>query len=115
MTNHASGHYAETVAADYLRTHGYVVLECNWRHPRAEIDVVARSKDGVVTFFEVKHRSTNRQGTGLDYITSAKLRQMMFAAELWVAQHDFGGEYTLGAIELSGSAYEVTAVLEDIG
>jgi len=115
MTNYATGHRAEKVAARYLQAQGYKVYALNWRHPRAEIDIVAQMGGGPVTFVEVKHRTSANQGSGLDYITPTKLRQMSFAAELWVAQHGYRGEYTLGAIELAGAQYEVTGFVPDIG
>ena len=117
MTNYATGHYAEQVAADYLRKRGYEIIAINWRHARAEIDIIARKKrlfgKALLLFFEVKHRKTTRQGTGLDYINAKKLQQMQFAAELYVATNGYTGEYALGAIELSGD-YAVTACLENI-
>lgn len=120
MTNYAHGHEAEKVAAAYLKRHGYAVLELNWRHARAEIDIVARkrSRFGIgsqpVTFFEVKYRKTTAQGHGLDYITPKKLQQMKFATELWVAKHNYTGEYTLGALEVAGEDYLVTVFLENV-
>lgn len=114
MTNYATGHEAERVAAEYLKRQKYKVLELNWRRPRAEIDIVARKKRGPVTFFEVKHRKNVSRGRGLEYITSAKLRQMGFAAEMWVTEHRYRGEVALGAIELTGEEYEVTAFLETL-
>jgi hypothetical protein len=35
-------------------------------------------------FVEVKYRRTNRQGSGLEYVTAKKLEQMRFAASSWV-------------------------------
>lgn len=119
MTNYEHGHSAEKRAADYLAAQGYTVLALNWRHARAEIDIIAQKRPrfrarGPMVFFEVKYRKTDAQGRGLDYITSKKLQQMQFAAELWVAGHGYTGEYTLGAIELSGEEYEVTNVIEGL-
>lgn len=119
MTNYSTGHDAEKVAVEYLKKLGYKIIALNWKHVRAEIDIVAekRSRLGRVkqlVFFEVKYRKTTNQGHGLDYITPRKLRQMQFAAELWVASHNYTGEYTLGAIEIAGDEYQVTVLLEDI-
>ncbi|MFZ1249313.1 MAG: YraN family protein [Candidatus Saccharimonadales bacterium] len=119
MTNYATGHQAEKVAAEYLTRHGYTILQLNWRHQRAEIDIVAQKQPrfrpkGPLVFFEVKHRKTDWQGRGLDYITPKKLQQMRFAAELYVAQEQHKGEYCLGAVEVAGADYEVTALLENI-
>jgi len=114
MTNYAHGHEAEKYAVEYLQRQRYKILALNWRHRRAEIDIVARQRGGPVTFVEVKYRESDRQGGGLEYITPKKLQQMRFAAELWVAQHNYHGEYALGAIEVSGADYEVTDFLPEI-
>ena len=118
MTNYSHGHEAEKVAAKFLQKRGYTVLELNWKHKRAEIDIVAQKRlrfrrPGPLTFFEVKYRETDRQGRGLEYITPAKLRRMQFAANLYVSVRKYDGEYVLGAVELSGD-YEITQVIERI-
>ncbi len=114
MTNYAHGHEAEKYAVEYLRKAGYKVLALNWRRPRAEIDIIARNKRGPVTFIEVKYRQSTAQGSGLDYITPRKLKQMRFAAELWVMEERYGGEYVLGAVELSGPDFQVTRFLPEL-
>ncbi len=119
MTNYSAGHEAEKIAARYLEKHGYKVAALNWRHARAEIDIVAEKREvfGLrrhLVFFEVKYRKTSNQGHGLDYITPKKLAQMQFAAQLYVAQHDYRGEYCLGAVELSGDPCGVDVVIEQI-
>jgi putative endonuclease len=114
MTNYAHGHDAEKYAAAYLKKQGYKVLELNWRRPRAEIDIVARKKRGPVMFVEVKYRESDKQGGGLDYITPRKLTQMQFAAELWVTEHNYDGEYVLAALEISGVDFAVTNFIESI-
>jgi putative endonuclease len=114
MTNYSHGHDAEKVAAQYLAAEGYTVRMLNWRHPRAEIDIIAQRPDGSMVFVEVKYRQSAAQGYGLEYITSAKLRQMTFAAELWVSVHHYKGSYSLAAIEVSGPGYEVSAFIDDL-
>jgi Holliday junction resolvase-like predicted endonuclease len=119
MTNYATGHAAEKVAAEYLAKQGYDVLDINWRHKRAEIDIIARKhkrfgRQYPLIFFEVKHRKNDTQGTGLEYITPVKIRQMAFAAELYVAISGYVGDYMLGAIELTGQDYAITQVIENI-
>lgn len=119
MTNYAHGHDAEKVAADYLQRQGYKIVALNWRHKRAEIDIIARKvrrfkRHGPVVFFEVKYRRNGIQGTGLDYVTPQKIRQMRFAAELWMQLTKYSGPCLLGAIEVTGASYEVTACLTDI-
>lgn len=114
MTNYAHGHEAEKLAAEYLKRQGYKILELNWRRPRAEIDIVAQKKRGPLTFVEVKYRQHDTQGGGLDYITPRKLVQMQFAAELWVAENSYEGEYVLSALEMSGEDYAVSNFLPEL-
>jgi len=97
----AAGQLAEAAAAEYLRDLGYEILERNWRTRWCEIDIIA-AKDGTAHFIEVKYRRTPSAGTGLSYITPAKLKRMAFAAELWRTVAGWSGDSELGAVELSG-------------
>lgn len=116
------GKKAEEVATSYLQSKGYKILATNWRRPNCEIDIVAsrKTKKGIfkseklIHFVEVKYRSQARQGTGIDYITPQKLRQMKFAAAMWVSENNWDGSYELGAIEVTGEDYEVTFFLPNI-
>ncbi len=113
MSTTETGRIAEVKAADYLRAHGYKILERNWRTRWCEVDIIAERK-GVVYFVEVKYRASDFQGSGLEYITPAKLRQMHFAAELWVSEHKSEGDYRLAALELSGPGFVVTAWIDEL-
>ncbi len=112
-TNYAHGKEAEKVAAKYLSSLGYDVIEQNWKTRWCEIDVVA-CKDNVIYFVEVKYRRNTDQGGGLDYITPKKLQQMHFAAEMWVSDKRWQGEYQLAALEVSGGDYIVTNFLTEL-
>jgi Holliday junction resolvase-like predicted endonuclease len=113
VTSYDSGRRAEQTAEEYLVRQGYEILQRNWRTKHCEIDIVAQ-KDGAVWFVEVKYRGSDGQGTGIDYITASKLRQMRYAAELWLQHHDWADDCGLAAIELSGPTFEVTNFIEDI-
>lgn len=113
MTTTATGRQAETAAANYLEYYGFEVLDRNFRTRQCEIDIVAR-KDDIVYCVEVKYRAHSTQGTGLEYITYQKLRQMRFAAEVWSAQHYWNGDVYLSAIELSGPNFTVDEFIESI-
>lgn len=113
MTNYQTGHDAETRAAEYLRQVGYKIHDMNWKTRFCEIDIVAE-KSKIIHFVEVKYRKSARQGSGLDYITPKKLSQMTFAAELWVSQQAWLGDYQLSAIEITGADYEDIRFLADL-
>ncbi|HEX9679740.1 MAG TPA: YraN family protein [Candidatus Saccharimonadales bacterium] len=95
------GQRAEAAAADYLSGRGFQVVARNWRTKWCEIDLIA-VKDHRAYFIEVKYRGSAQAGSGLDYITAAKLRQLKFAAELWIQDQSWSGEYELSAVELTG-------------
>jgi len=114
MTNHAHGHEAEKRAAEFLKKQGYKIVGLNWRHPRAEIDIIARKKGGPLTFVEVKYREQDGQGMGLEYITRTKFAQMEFAAQLWVTEHTYEGEFVLGAVELYGAGFEIGEFIAEL-
>lgn len=101
MSSTDSGRAAEARAADHLRQHGFKIVAQNWRTRLCEIDIIAQ-KAKVIYFVEVKYRSTGAQGSGLDYITPRKLKQMRFAAESWVHAHGWSGPYQLAAIAVDG-------------
>lgn len=106
MTSFQTGRRAEAAAAAYLVRHGYKILEQNWRTRYCEIDVVAL-KDRAIYFVEVKYRRSNRWGSGLDYVTPAKLQQMSFAARLWVQAHGWMESYFLSVVSITGENFAV--------
>lgn len=107
------GNRAEQKAADYLAHRGFEIVGRNWRRRDCEIDIVAK-KIGAVFFVEVKYRSDDRSGSGLEFITQQKLRRMAYGASRWVQEHHWRGEYQLAAIEVSGDGYDVTAFIDDL-
>lgn len=113
MTNYSTGHEAEKWAAEYLKQKGYKIIEVNWKTRYCEIDIIA-TKNNTIYLTEVKHRKNSAYGTGLDYINTKKLKQMHFAAEMWVSDNKWQGNYQLAAIELSGPNYDVTNFLTEL-
>lgn len=101
MNTTKSGRFAEDIAADYLKQNGYKIIDKNWRTRWCEVDIVA-SKDKTMCFAEVKYRNNTAWGDGLDAITGKKLKQMAFAADMWVQANDWPGDYVLLAIALEG-------------
>lgn len=105
------GHQAEAAVAKELTRQGHEILGTNWRTPRCEIDVVSR-KDKIVYLTEVKYRASDRQGGGFEYITPKKLQQMSFAAEMWVQQNSWSGDYRLLGAEVSGLNFDQVSIVE---
>lgn len=108
-----SGHKAELKAAEFLINHGYDIVDVNCKTPVCEIDIIAK-KDNRTYFVEVKYRKKSTWGMGLDYITSKKQKQMVFAAECWVEANKYKGDYSLSAIEIAGEEFDITSFLPEI-
>jgi ribonuclease HII len=109
----STGQLAETAAADHLSSLGFRILERNWKTKWCEIDIIAE-RDNRIHFVEVKYRKNYRQGTGIDYVTRAKHKQMKFAAELWLSSRDNFDSAALSAIGLSGQPIVVDEFIEQI-
>lgn len=113
MSNYTSGQKAEIIASEYLITLGFTIVHKNWKTSWCEIDIVA-SKENVLYFVEVKYRATNSFGSGFEYITHKKQRQMARAAEGYVQQTKWRGDYSLSAIEVSGEDFTVTNFIAEL-
>ena len=108
-----TGRKAEAAARVYLEMRGYKVIEHNWRRPRCEIDIIAR-KDGVIYFVEVKYRFNDDQGGGLEAITKTKLKQMQYAANTWVEEHKWQGQFCLAAVEIAGDKFVIMSFIDNV-
>lgn len=113
MNSTRTGHKAEEAAKVYLEMRGYKIVEQNYRRSRCEIDIVA-GKGDVMYFVEVKYRRTDSHGSGLEYVTNTKLRQMQFAANTWVEEYKWHGDYQLSAIEIAGTDFVVLSFIENV-
>jgi len=85
-TAKAIGNHAEETIAEWLTTKKFSIVERNWKTKYCEIDIIAESAD-TRYFIEVKYRSSSTQGGGIAAITPKRLRQMRFAAELYMTRH----------------------------
>jgi putative endonuclease len=79
----ATGKMGETLAVSYLQLTGYQLLQRNWRHGRAEIDLIA-CKGNTLHFIEVKTRRSLRYGWPEEHIKPGKIIRMMIAVEAYL-------------------------------
>jgi putative endonuclease len=87
MSSTELGRQGETIAVQALESHGYVVVDRNWRCPVGEVDIVAREGDTWV-FVEVKLRQGHDYGSPEEAITQAKRDRLMQLAQNYLADHD---------------------------
>ncbi len=87
MTGEKLGAFGERKAANYLRLHGYRIIDTNCRYRQGEIDIIAR-KHGYIVFVEVKLRKNSAYGEAREFVTAAKQQRVAAAAQLWLQTHE---------------------------
>jgi len=83
-----SGKLAEELAAKWLVSKGYELLETNYRYKHAEIDVILKFK-GLLIFVEVKFRSGTGYGFAEEFVDSAKRKLVIKAADNYIYEKDW--------------------------
>lgn len=78
------GRKAEQAACEHLLSHGYTVVERNWRCRTGEIDIIARQGNTLV-IVEVRSRSQQAAafGTPAESITARKIKQVRDTAAVY--------------------------------
>ncbi len=93
------GQSGEKIAAEYLEREGYQILESNWRHHRAEIDLIVL-KEGVLVFVEVKTRSGGQLADIALAVDENKKTLIIHAAVEYQYQKDHEGEVRFDIITI---------------
>ena len=83
----ASGDQGEALAGRYLEEKGYGILARQWRCRFGELDIVARSPDGVLCFVEVKRRGPGSIGLPREFVDGRKQQRLRRAAGLYMGAH----------------------------
>ncbi len=102
MAQHTTiGAQGEDIAARFLLSKKYEILDRNYRCRHGEIDIIARRKN-VLIFVEVKTRRSSAFGSPLEAVSLKKQRSISAVAQAYL-QHS----------RLSGSAarFDVIAIL----
>lgn len=81
--NREIGKIGEDLAAQYLLSQGYEIVDRNFRTAHGELDLVAKDRDQFV-FVEVKTRTSQNFGYGEYAVNRKKLNAMIFAAETYL-------------------------------
>jgi putative endonuclease len=85
------GKAGEEAAVEYLRRHGYRILERNYRCRFGEIDLI--TQDGtVLAFVEVKTRRSQTYGPAAAAVTREKQRHLIKASQAYLAQRKKANE-----------------------
>ena len=93
------GKHGEALALSYLEQKGYEILEENWCHGKAEVDLIAYINKQLI-FVEVKTRSSVAFGFPEEFVSNAKQRLMQFAAEEYIELMSHKGEIRFDIISV---------------
>ena len=104
-----NGAWGENVAVEFLRVHGYEIVDRNVRpcarDRRLEIDVVAYDRMfDVMAFVEVKqHAARSLYARRLRSVDRRKMDLLRRACRTWIAKEHWSGGYRFDVIEVYGS------------
>ena len=114
MESQRTGRRGEVLAAQYLASRGWRILDRNWRFHHKEIDLVVE-RQGIVAFVEVKSRASDTLEHPLRAIHPRKQRDLATAARGWIARRGrrYGSFRFDAVIVLSSSAGVVVEHVED--
>lgn len=101
-THNELGKKGEAVAKQYLLDQGYCILATNWRHQKAEVDIIAKDITTLVAV-EVKTRSKSIFGAPQDFITPHKIQLLIQAMDAYIDQHQLDVEVR----------FDVVGILQD--
>lgn len=83
------GQFGEDLACEYLVGKGYRILKRNYRKPWGEIDIVAKAKNNILVFVEVKALKDD-SSAGLqpeDHLNYSKLRKLQRICQQFVSEN----------------------------
>ena len=93
------GRRGESIAKTLLENSGYEILDENWTHGKAEVDLIAY-KDKVIIFAEVKTRTGNGFGEPEDFVDARKQRLLIEAADEYIYLMEHEGEVRFDIIAI---------------
>lgn len=82
------GIIGESVAANYLRSQHYKILDKNFRFKKyGEIDIIAQDNE-YTCFIEVKTRTNNKFGTPSESVTKTKQQKIKLLAKIYLSNNN---------------------------
>lgn len=100
------GTWGEVEAIRMMKEQGMNVIDVNWTFLHLEIDIVAMDGD-ILVIGEVKTRSTNAHGEPETFVTRAKQKKLIRAANLYLEQKKLTNEVRFDVIGIVKSGNRV--------
>lgn len=113
MRDHQQHNRAKAAAAEFLRRKGFTIITQDWKTRRCKIDIVAK-KGRLLFFANVKPQPSVSKDTATEPIPLNKLDLMYFAAEQWVDDQGWRGDYRMAAILVDMQEFTVSNFIDDL-
>lgn len=84
----AAGDRGEAAVARYLQEAGYTLLDRQWRCRFGELDLVAKSREGVICFVEVKLRGPGAIGLPREAVDARKQARLRRTAGMYLGHYE---------------------------
>ncbi len=107
MLTQQKGNVAEEKALDYLIQQGLKLVTRNYHCRSGEIDLIMRDGEYLV-FVEVRSRSSNSFGGGLESITYTKRQKIIKATAYYLMQHKIQIPSRFDVISIDGKYATIT-------
>lgn len=106
------GKLGEDMAVDYLIKNGYTIKERNWRHQKAEIDIIAQ-KDTTLAIIEVKTRSSLAYGEPETFVHKKKIKLLVNATDVYVNQQniDVNVRFDIISIHKTDTKFDIRHIM----
>jgi len=114
-TTRSTGDKGERIAARFLASKGFQIVDTNWRWSTLEIDLICQIR-GVLVFVEVKYRKDNRFGDPVDFVDDQKMENLSIAAARYLEEKKHEGPIRFDIIGIRpdrGNIYKIRH-LEDV-
>jgi putative endonuclease len=100
------GKKGEEQATTFLKESGYEILHINWRYKHLEIDIIAKNNDFLV-IVEVKTRKNADFGAPETFVSKAKQRKIIRAANEFVAANGIENEIRFDIISVNNQTNQI--------
>jgi putative endonuclease len=99
LTRQQLGELGEQRVGDYLVALGWRVVTMRFRTQTGEIDLICRDRD-VLVFVEVRARTSNTFGDGIESVNTQKVLRMSRVAQAYLHQYNWNGLFRMDVVGL---------------
>jgi putative endonuclease len=107
------GESGEEIALRFLKKRRYKIVVQNYRCKFGEVDIIARDPDNILSFIEVKTRSSCTHGTPQEAVHPRKQAQISRVALEFIQRYGLEhhrARFDVVAVQLSSSGYTIELI-----